>query len=197
MIFQNIVGVYWRTIFGLYQKSTVGLTMCPQIFPPPGLQGNKVRLGALTYALLKCSKGFFFQIATDFVENVLNVHNHFGSLISDVFQGDQAFKGAMDKAMTSVINHRQPKVQSKSPELVTDLNATHFSSSRAFLYLSFTSIRSWPDIVIPCSRSHRRESLRMRLMTSSSILSRSSNTQMTKTFFRSFTLEISVRIRPF
>ena len=31
---------------------------------------------------------------------------------------DQAFLGAMDKAMTAVINHRQPKQASKSPELL-------------------------------------------------------------------------------
>lgn len=59
-------------------------------------------------------------MATDFVENVLNVHSHFANLISEVFQGDKAFKGAMDKAMTAVINHRQPKAQPKSPELVNN-----------------------------------------------------------------------------
>ena len=59
-----------------------------------------------------------FQHATDFVENVLSVHQKYSQLISTVFVGDQAFKGAMDKAMTAVINHRPPKVQSKSPELV-------------------------------------------------------------------------------
>ena len=39
-------------------------------------------------------------------------------LIQEVFQGDQAFVGALDKACTSVINHREPKTSSKSPELL-------------------------------------------------------------------------------
>jgi cullin 2 len=52
------------------------------------------------------------------VENVLKVHKRYRSLIVDVFQGDQTFIGAMDKAMTQVINHREPKCPSKSPELV-------------------------------------------------------------------------------
>ena len=56
--------------------------------------------------------------ATDFVENVLAVHKKYRGLITGVFQGDQAFVGAMDKAMTAVINHRQPKMASKSPELL-------------------------------------------------------------------------------
>jgi len=39
-------------------------------------------------------------------------------LIQEVFQGDQGFVGALDKACTAVINHREPKVASKSPELL-------------------------------------------------------------------------------
>jgi len=35
-----------------------------------------------------------------------------------VFQGDQAFIGALDRACNAVINHREPKTQSKSPELL-------------------------------------------------------------------------------
>ena len=42
----------------------------------------------------------------------------FRDLIQEVFQGDQAFVGALDKACTSVINHREPKTTSKSPELL-------------------------------------------------------------------------------
>jgi len=55
---------------------------------------------------------------TDFVENMLTVHKKYRDLIQEVFQGDQAFVGALDKACTSVINHREPKVSSKSPELL-------------------------------------------------------------------------------
>jgi cullin 2 len=57
-------------------------------------------------------------VATDFVENVLEVYQKYRQMISEVFQGDQAFIGAMDKAMTTVINHRPPKQTSRSPELV-------------------------------------------------------------------------------
>jgi cullin 2 len=61
-------------------------------------------------------------VATDFVENVLKVHGKYREMIVEVFQGDQAFMGAMDKAMTAVINFRQPKTQSKSPELVSSMS---------------------------------------------------------------------------
>ena len=57
-------------------------------------------------------------VAVDFVENVLSVHKKYKELIHDVFHKDQAFLGAMDKAMTAVINHRQPRTASKSPELL-------------------------------------------------------------------------------
>jgi len=57
-------------------------------------------------------------IHIDFVENMLKVHKKYRDLIQDVFQGDQAFVGALDRACTSVINHREPKTPSKSPELL-------------------------------------------------------------------------------
>jgi len=58
------------------------------------------------------------NIHTDFVENMLNVHKMYRELIQDVFQGDQAFIGALDRACTAVINHREPKTPSRSPELL-------------------------------------------------------------------------------
>ena len=58
-------------------------------------------------------------LAIDFVENVLSVHTRYKNLIVDVFGGDQTFIGAMDKAMTQVINNRQPKSPAKAPELVS------------------------------------------------------------------------------
>ena len=57
-------------------------------------------------------------MAQEFVENVLEVHRKYRTLIQDVFQGDQAFVGALDKACTAVINHRPPKQPAKAPELV-------------------------------------------------------------------------------
>ena len=64
--------------------------------------------------------GFYhFQIAQDFVENILAVYRKYRQLIQDVFIGDQSFVGALDKACTAVINHREPKQQAKAPELVS------------------------------------------------------------------------------
>ena len=58
-------------------------------------------------------------MAQQFVENVLAVHKKYLDMIKEVFQGDQAFIGALDKACNAVINHRQPKQPSKAPELVS------------------------------------------------------------------------------
>lgn len=58
------------------------------------------------------------SMAQEFVENVLDVHFKYEKLIQEVFKGDQAFVGALDKACTAVINHRQPKQQAKAPELL-------------------------------------------------------------------------------
>lgn len=58
------------------------------------------------------------NIHIDFVENMLNVHKMYRELIQDVFQGDQAFIGALDRACTAVINHREPRTPSRSPELL-------------------------------------------------------------------------------
>ena len=58
-------------------------------------------------------------MSQQFVENVLEVHTKYKQLIKDVFQGDQVFVGALDKACTAVINHKQAKGQPKPPELVS------------------------------------------------------------------------------
>uniref|UniRef100_A0A2C9LFS3 Cullin family profile domain-containing protein n=1 Tax=Biomphalaria glabrata TaxID=6526 RepID=A0A2C9LFS3_BIOGL len=55
-----------------------------------------------------------------FVEAMLKVYHKFKELIADVFNNDQAFTGALDKACSAVINHkpqnsRQPN---RSPELL-------------------------------------------------------------------------------
>ena len=57
-------------------------------------------------------------MAQEFVENILDVHKKYRQLIQEVFVGDQQFIGALDKACTAVINHREPKQQAKAPELV-------------------------------------------------------------------------------
>ena len=58
-------------------------------------------------------------MAQQFVENVLAVHKKYLEMMKGVFQGDQAFIGALDKACNAVINYRQPKQPSKAPELVS------------------------------------------------------------------------------
>ena len=55
-----------------------------------------------------------------FVENILEVHRKYLDLIREVFNSDQHFIGALDKACAAVINHRKnPKVPCKSPELLS------------------------------------------------------------------------------
>ncbi|XP_076439449.1 cullin-2-like [Babylonia areolata] len=54
-----------------------------------------------------------------FVEAVLGVHKHFTDLIRKVFNNDQLFVGALDKACAAVINHKtSPKTPCRSPELL-------------------------------------------------------------------------------
>ena len=58
-------------------------------------------------------------------------------MIKEVFQGDQAFIGALDKACNAVINHRQPKQPSKAPELVCNSVLTMSSPfDNKFQYIS-------------------------------------------------------------
>ncbi|GFO38017.1 cullin-2-like, partial [Plakobranchus ocellatus] len=58
-----------------------------------------------------------------FVEAMLKVYHKFRELILDVFSNDQAFTSALDKACSSVINHksqnsRTPNAPNRSPELL-------------------------------------------------------------------------------
>ncbi|KAL1115891.1 hypothetical protein AAG570_006180 [Ranatra chinensis] len=58
-------------------------------------------------------------VHAQFVESMLRVHKKYKDMIQDVFAGDQAFVGALDKACSSVINHRpNPKQPCRSPELL-------------------------------------------------------------------------------
>uniref|UniRef100_A0A8D2LCY8 Cullin-2 n=1 Tax=Varanus komodoensis TaxID=61221 RepID=A0A8D2LCY8_VARKO len=58
------------------------------------------------------------NMPTQFVESVLEVHSKFVQLISTVLNGDQRFMSALDKALTSVVNYREPKSICKAPELL-------------------------------------------------------------------------------
>lgn len=55
-----------------------------------------------------------------FVENLLEVYKQYKQLITSVFCADQNFMGALDKACSSVINHRSSggKGPCRSPELL-------------------------------------------------------------------------------
>ncbi|XP_027762520.1 cullin-2 isoform X1 [Empidonax traillii] len=58
------------------------------------------------------------NMPTQFVESVLEVHSKFVLLINTVLNGDQHFMSALDKALTSVVNYREPKSICKAPELL-------------------------------------------------------------------------------
>ncbi|XP_061852771.1 cullin-2 isoform X2 [Colius striatus] len=58
------------------------------------------------------------NMPTQFVESVLEVHSKFVQLINTVLSGDQHFMSALDKALTSVVNYREPKSICKAPELL-------------------------------------------------------------------------------
>lgn len=58
-----------------------------------------------------------------FVEAVLQVHATYQSLVKEVFQGDQQFVGALDKACATIINNRgNVKQPCRSPELVRGIH---------------------------------------------------------------------------
>lgn len=54
-----------------------------------------------------------------FVESLLHVHKQNLALIREVFNSDQSFIGALDKACSAVVNHRvNVKLPCRSPELL-------------------------------------------------------------------------------
>ncbi|XP_036166173.1 cullin-2-like isoform X2 [Myotis myotis] len=58
------------------------------------------------------------NMPTRFLESVLEVHGKFVQLINTVLNGDQHFMSALDKALTSVVNYREPQSVCKAPELL-------------------------------------------------------------------------------
>ncbi|KAG8573519.1 hypothetical protein GDO81_012440 [Engystomops pustulosus] len=58
------------------------------------------------------------NMPTQFVESVLEVHGKFVQLVNTVLNGDQHFMSALDKALTCVVNYREPKSVCKAPELL-------------------------------------------------------------------------------
>lgn len=59
------------------------------------------------------------NIPTFFVEQMLQIHLKYSELIKDIFQSDQEFLSALDKACSTAINHRvNTKAPCRSPELL-------------------------------------------------------------------------------
>ena len=58
------------------------------------------------------------NIHITFVENMLGVYKKYKLLIQEVFKSDQNFMGALDRACSSVINHKFGKPVCKSPEFL-------------------------------------------------------------------------------
>lgn len=56
------------------------------------------------------------------MESVLTVHGKFLRFINTVLNGDQHFLSAFDKALTSVVNHREPKFVCKASEVLAKYN---------------------------------------------------------------------------
>jgi hypothetical protein len=57
-----------------------------------------------------------------FVEQMLQINNKYTEAIKEIFQNDQEFLSALDKACSYAINYRtNPKAVCKSPELVRQL----------------------------------------------------------------------------
>lgn len=51
---------------------------------------------------------------------MLDVHSKYSDLIKELFKGDQAFIGALDKACSAVVNHRPaPRQPARAPEFIT------------------------------------------------------------------------------
>ncbi|KAL7296446.1 cullin-2 [Trichogramma pretiosum] len=59
------------------------------------------------------------NIHVQFIENMLDVHTKYMEMIKDLFKGDQTFVGALDKACSTVVNHRvSPRQPTRAPELL-------------------------------------------------------------------------------
>ncbi|CAF0772886.1 unnamed protein product [Brachionus calyciflorus] len=78
------------------------------------VQNHIARIGLETVNDLKGE-----NIPTLFVEQMLKIHNKYSELIKEIFNNDQEFLSALDKACSAAINHRPtPKTPCKSPELL-------------------------------------------------------------------------------
>ncbi|OQR80286.1 cullin-2-like [Tropilaelaps mercedesae] len=58
------------------------------------------------------------NVPQSFVDSVLKVHDDYRELITKVFNSDQQFIAALDRACITIINSSHPKVNFKAPELL-------------------------------------------------------------------------------
>ncbi|XP_066998802.1 cullin-2 [Anabrus simplex] len=59
------------------------------------------------------------NVYCQFVDSMLDLHKKYKDMINEVFAGDQAFVGALDRACSSVVNYRStPKVTARAPEML-------------------------------------------------------------------------------
>lgn len=98
-----------RNLYSLLKPISSGLNVLIQ-----EVQSHMMNRGMESVTNLKGD-----NIPAQFVENLLQIHRSFYELIQDVFQSDQQFVGALDKACSAVINHRPGQKQPcRSPELL-------------------------------------------------------------------------------
>lgn len=98
-----------RNMYSLLKPITNGLEILVQ-----EVQGHVKNRGLSAVTNLKGD-----NVPAQFVENMLRVHQSYFELIQDVFNGDQQFVGALDKACAQVINARpNQKSPCRSPELL-------------------------------------------------------------------------------
>ncbi|XP_064456504.1 cullin-2-like [Ornithodoros turicata] len=83
------------------------------------LQRHMERVGLERVASCTGTNGANVNVPQLFVEAVLEVHTSYQELIKDVFQADQQFVSALDKACATIINNRSnTKQPCRSPELL-------------------------------------------------------------------------------
>lgn len=59
------------------------------------------------------------SVPSQFVEQMLEIHSKYSEFIKDLFQNDQEFISALDKACAAAVNYRiNSKTPCKSPELL-------------------------------------------------------------------------------
>lgn len=108
-LIKNEVQYDLRNMYKLLKPFPNGLTVMVE-----EVQNHIARIGLETVNGLKGD-----SIPTSFVDQMLQIHHKYSELIKDIFQNDQEFLSALDKACSQAINYRvNTKMPCKSPELV-------------------------------------------------------------------------------